>query len=236
MVYAHDLKSCLERDVGSMPTPGTKNMHNYFKQYMRAVSNPLPEMKDYFDRENNYLKKIANARSVVLDVGCGNGRTMKFLAPYVEKVVGIDYDPKMVEEAQKNLAGVPNIGLIQKDFFDEKFIQNFDLTFASYSLLGSAEMELKNQKLLLQKMAKITKSGGHVIASAWNVEEINFARNYYPYIGVNVLKIENHNVVTDQGIFRRFSRQDLEKLAEGIGSKFNIIKLTNLFYLLDILI
>jgi hypothetical protein len=24
MVYAHDLKSCLARDVGSSPTPGTK--------------------------------------------------------------------------------------------------------------------------------------------------------------------------------------------------------------------
>lgn len=24
LVYAHDLKSCLARDVGSMPTPGTK--------------------------------------------------------------------------------------------------------------------------------------------------------------------------------------------------------------------
>ena len=24
LVYAHDLKSCLERDVGSIPTPGTK--------------------------------------------------------------------------------------------------------------------------------------------------------------------------------------------------------------------
>ena len=26
MVYAHDLKSCLERDVGSIPTPGTRRV------------------------------------------------------------------------------------------------------------------------------------------------------------------------------------------------------------------
>ena len=26
LVYAHDLKSCLERDVGSIPTPGTGSL------------------------------------------------------------------------------------------------------------------------------------------------------------------------------------------------------------------
>ncbi len=31
-VYAHDLKSCLERDVGSIPTPGTnkKTLTSFF--------------------------------------------------------------------------------------------------------------------------------------------------------------------------------------------------------------
>ena len=29
LVYAHDLKSCLARDVGSTPTSGTKNMKKY---------------------------------------------------------------------------------------------------------------------------------------------------------------------------------------------------------------
>ena len=29
LVYAHDLKSCLERDVGSIPTPGTDERSEY---------------------------------------------------------------------------------------------------------------------------------------------------------------------------------------------------------------
>ncbi len=28
LVYAHDLKSCLARDVGSTPTPGTRHIEN----------------------------------------------------------------------------------------------------------------------------------------------------------------------------------------------------------------
>ena len=211
-------------------------MHNYFKQYIKAVSKPLPEMADYFEKESSYLKNLVASESIVLDVGCGNGRTTKFLAPYVKKIVGIDYDPKMVESARENLAGISNIELLQKDFFEAEFLQKFDLVFASYSLLGSAEMNPENRKTFLQKMAKHTKLGGHVVASAWSVGGIDFAKNYYPYIGVNVLKIENNDVVTDQGIFKRFSKQDLEELAEGIGTKFDIIELTKLFYLLDFVI
>ncbi len=29
LVYAHDLKLCLARDVGSIPTPGTKFFNNF---------------------------------------------------------------------------------------------------------------------------------------------------------------------------------------------------------------
>ena len=32
LVYAHDLKSCLERDVGSIPTPGTKIEINFLRR------------------------------------------------------------------------------------------------------------------------------------------------------------------------------------------------------------
>ena len=211
-------------------------MHNYFKQYIKAVSQPLPEMADYFEKENSYLKNLVNPESIVLDVGCGNGRTTKFLAPFVKKIVGIDYDQKMVRSARENLAGISNVELLQKDFFEAELLQKFDLVFASYSLLGSAEMNPENRKTFLQKMAGHTKLGGHVVASAWSAGGIDFAKNYYPYTGVSVLKIENNNIVTDQGIFKRFSKQDLEELAEGIGTKFDIIELTKLFYLLDFVI
>ena len=35
LVYAHDLKSCLARDVGSTPTPGTVFFKKSFKCYSK---------------------------------------------------------------------------------------------------------------------------------------------------------------------------------------------------------
>ena len=37
LVYAHDLKSCLARDVGSIPTPGTKTMYIVFEHESKVV-------------------------------------------------------------------------------------------------------------------------------------------------------------------------------------------------------
>jgi ubiquinone/menaquinone biosynthesis C-methylase UbiE len=211
-------------------------MHNYFKQYIKAVSQPLPEMANYFEKENNYLKNLITSNSIVLDVGCGNGRTMKFLSPYAKKIVGVDYDPKMIASARENLSSFSNIELLQKNFFETEFHENFDLVFASYSLLGSLETKSEDRKPLLQKMTSHTKSGGHMVVSAWSVSGIDFAKKYYPYIGMNVLEIKDDCVITNQGTIKRFSKQDLEKLAEGIGRSYSIVELTDLFYLLDFVI
>ena len=211
-------------------------MHNYFQQYIEAVSQPLPEMADYFEKENSYLKNLINEGSIVLDVGCGNGRTIKFLAPFVKKIVGVDYDEKMIESARQNLANIQNIELLHRDFFDTNFDIKFDLVFASYNLLGSAEVAQDQRRGLLQKMAADTKSGGHTVASVWSDIGIDFANKYYPYIGIKVLNIEGDDVVTDQGTFKRFAKPELENLAGSIGKSFKIVELSHIFYLLDFVI
>ena len=91
-------------------------MQDYFEEYIRAVEHPLLEMVDYFNKENEYIKKIVNKESTILDVGCGNGRTMKAIAPFVKKIVGIDYDDKMIGAARVNLAGIDNCELKCQNF------------------------------------------------------------------------------------------------------------------------
>jgi SAM-dependent methyltransferase len=201
---------------------------------MKAVTKPLPEMAEFFVKENNYLKNLISINSSVLDVGCGNGRTMKFLAPFVQKVVGIDYDAKMIEAAKQNLVGVGNVELMQEDYFKINYSKIFDLVYASYNLLGSSEIMPDQRRELLQKMISETKIGGHTVVSVWSDEGIEFAKKYYPYIGIKVLKIEGNDVMTDHGIFKRFTQEDLKELVEPLGKKFKILDLTNTYYLLDI--
>ncbi|PWB38833.1 MAG: hypothetical protein C3F02_01960 [Parcubacteria group bacterium] len=209
-------------------------MSNYFRQYIRAVENPLPEMAEYFDKENFYLKNYVTPDSVILDVGCGNGRTMKFLAPYAKTVIGVDYDKKMIAAAGNNLSRFDNAKVIYCDFFHYQFKKMFDLSLASYNLLGSSELDPRRRPLLLQNMLECTKPGKHIVLSVWSDQGIEFANKYYPHIGIRVKKIEGNDVVTDHGIFKRFTKDELNHLAVATGREFQLLELTDIFYLLDL--
>jgi len=210
------------------------DMKKYFKQYIEAVTNPLPEMADYFDLENHYLKDLVSIKKDALDVGCGNGRNMKFLAPYCKEIVGIDYDRRMIAAAKRNLEGVKNAKFLQANFFTRRFPHNYDLVFASYNLLGSSEMLVDQGLSVLRRMVKFTKPGGRTVAAVWSDTGINFARKYYTSIGITVDTIKGNNVITDFGIFRRFTRNELHKMAKGLGKSHKVLSLTPLFYILDI--
>jgi ubiquinone/menaquinone biosynthesis C-methylase UbiE len=208
------------------------DMHHYFQNYINAVEHPLPEMSEYFDAENKYLKSLVSLESTVLDVGCGNGRTMEFLAPHVKEIVGIDYDTQMIKAARLHLKDIDNTELVEADFLSFEFGNKFDLVYGSYNLLGSAET--KDREAMLGRMFSFTEPGGHIINSVWSDEGIEFARKYYSAIGIQVNEIAGTSVVTDHGTFRRFSKKELEELALRLGFLPIVIRLTPIFYLMDL--
>ena len=53
-----------------------------------------------------------------MDAGCGTGRVTKLLAEKVSRggmVYAVDIDPNMIQQSQKNLAGIKNVLVIQSD-------------------------------------------------------------------------------------------------------------------------
>ena len=63
---------------------------------------------------------------------------------------------------------------------------------------------------------------------------VDFAKTYYPSIGIKVLGIEKNNVVTDQGTFKRFSKEELKNIAEDVSTDYQVVELNQIFYLLNI--
>ncbi|MCZ0704369.1 ubiquinone/menaquinone biosynthesis C-methylase UbiE [Natronobacillus azotifigens] len=48
----------------------------------------------------------------ILDVGCGTGRTVQYISEQTTgKIIGIDYDPKMITKAKQKLANTTNVEL-----------------------------------------------------------------------------------------------------------------------------
>lgn len=184
---------------------------SYFLNYIKAVDNPLPELKETFDAELELLKNLANTNSVVLDVGCGVGRPADKLAKFVKKIVAIDNNEQMREEAKLRCGDISNIEISEEDALSMNFSDNtFDLAYATYNLVGSVNEN--DRQNLINEMRRVVKVGGLVINFTWKNDDVatNFLKRYYPSIGIKILDITNKKTITSEGEFARISKAELE--------------------------
>ena len=107
----------------------------------------------------------------VLDIGCGAGRLTEFLAQDFKQANGVDISEKMVEEATKRLAHVPNVAFTATDGEHYPFEENtFDLVFSYivFQHMPSRSVILENFKevkrvLKSTGIAKIQIRGGRAV-------------------------------------------------------------------------
>ncbi len=206
-------------------------MHTYAQQYLKAVAEPLPEMQEYFAQENQLLQSLVRPGGSVLDIGCGNGRTLVALAPHVDRIVGVEYNPTLSAVARQNTCKLHKVKVITSDFFATTFSQEFALTCAAYNLLGSVEIDgFEGRMHLLRRMLSCTEKQGYVYCAVWSDTGIAFAEQYYPHIGITITGISKGDVQTDHGTFHRFSEDELTDLARPFHCPFFIRKVGSVMY------
>lgn len=77
-----------------------------------------------------YLEQM-EFRPIVLDIGCGNGRVLLDIEPYVSAYIGIDYNPFVIERAKEffpNHTFICSEPTILPDLTWDKVIVYFDST------------------------------------------------------------------------------------------------------------
>ena len=86
-------------------------------------------------------RKLLDAASKVLDIGCGTGRHLLEFSAYTSHLTGIDISSKMLAYAQKKLQRVPHATLIHGKWMETFTAENeFDLVFACMTpAIGSIE-------------------------------------------------------------------------------------------------
>ena len=133
---------------------------------LRAVISKDDLNNYYFD---NSIKRIFNQtikignNYKVLDLGCGVGRMSLWLAPKVEKTIGIDISPKMIEIAKKRAI---SFDLKNIEFFvtNGKILEFEDADFNLIICTGVLKyiMDDKNFKQMVREMCRVTKTNGYV--------------------------------------------------------------------------
>lgn len=127
--------------------------------------------------------------SKVLDIGCGNGKNIKYLLDNCMEVKGIDFSSKLVEICQEK-----NLDVIEADMRNLPYQDN---TF-DYGICIAALHHLQEEKDRIQalnEMIRVCKDGAEILVTVWSVEQCStsnekhrnftYGDNYVPWENVN---------------------------------------------------
>ncbi len=108
--------------------------------------------------EAEFVQRFGANRDV-LEVGCGTGLVLSRIASFARRASGVDLSPGMLEKARER--GLDVVEGSAKDLpFDN---HSFDVT-CSFKVLA----HIPDIEQALSEMARVTRSGGHIIAEYYN--------------------------------------------------------------------
>jgi len=134
----------------------------------KNVEDVMERICDKFDKNTFESKKESiifhmnipiSSTDTILEVGCGMGRTCKWIAPNVKKYVGVDFIPEMIEKAKSY-----NEKLDNSEFFvnDGKTLSIFDNQIYDkvYSELAFQHMTKPIQESYVKEIYRVLKKDG----------------------------------------------------------------------------
>lgn len=180
----------------------------------------LPESyKKWFEEEKKYLQKTITPDAKVLEVGCGDGRSIFDILAITKNVIGIDHDDKAVNDAKNNFSSYPTIKIRKADatklpFKDETF--DFVMCMTTFANFGDKKF------IVLEEMKRVLKKSGKIIISVFSEDALDERMKVYKASGVKIKEIKDGNVVFDESVGDNVSEQFTKKQLEHIFSRANL--------------
>ena len=213
-----------------------KRVSNFYEQtnwlwkFLNPATQP-PLMKEFFDRENNFLLKHIRKGKSVFAVGCGFGRHLKLLASIIANGTGVDIDKKRIYESKFLLQKYPFINTFVGDASNLNTIRNatFDYVICMNNTFGN----LYDKKIAaLKEMKRIVKDKGEIIISVYSSQSISERVEWYRNTGLSGIKIRGNFIYTQQGFkSEHFTKKSLQKLFKEVGLKGAIKNLNKVSYI-----
>jgi len=205
---------------------------NLYYYTTKLLLNLPKSYKKWFEEEKKYLQKIITKDAKVLDVGCGNGRSIFDILPKTKNIVGIDHDDKAVIDAKNNFSEYPSVKIIKAEAtrlpFNDK---EFDFVICMYSLVNFADKKFK----ILEEMKRVLKESGKIIISVFSEDALEERMKAYKALGVKIREVKNGTVFFGESVGDNISEQFTKEQLEAIFSKANLktedIKKVDIVYL-----
>jgi len=149
-------------------------MHNgtYYKEklsankLLRCYEIATPRIKQYLDAEIQFVISNLHDTDAVLELGCGYGRVMKEVSPFVSKIVGNDISRESLELAKSYLKPCKNYTMIRMDASNMAFRPcTFDVVFCIQNGISAFGVD---KKRLIAESIRVTKNNGIILFSSYS--------------------------------------------------------------------
>ena len=156
------------------------------------------EEKWIFEHYQSYIKD-----KLVLDIGCGGGRTTVVLSELAANYTGIDYALSMVNACKQKY---PTLNFLHGDASHMDIFDNASFDFAFFSFNGIDCMSQSKRIRTLKEIFRLLKPGGcfafsshnlddRRIVKALDIRDINVFRNIQNFL--SYWQVKDYQVITD---------------------------------------
>jgi len=133
-----------------------------FKCYEIAT----PRIKQYLDAEIQFVISNIQGADLVLELGCGYGRVMKAVSPFVSMIVGNDISRASLELAKSHMEPYRNYRLVQMDASNMAFRTGiFDAVFCIQNGISAFGVD---KKCLIAESIRVRKNNGLILFSSYS--------------------------------------------------------------------
>lgn len=171
-------------------------------------------------RWKNFLIKNIKKNALVLEVGCGDGRSLKDLIEITKNLVGIDHDETAVNDAKRNLKNIKNAKIL---LADGKNIPFKDKTFDAVLCMTTFANFYDEKYIILSEMKRVLKDEGNIFISVYSEDALEERLKAYKQANLNIKKIlHKGTVIFDDFGIDGFSEQFSKKELKSIFKKANL--------------
>ncbi len=124
-----------------------------------------PRVRRYLDAEVDFVVRRLRPTDLVLDLGCGYGRTLPHLAGKAALIVGIDTSAASLALARERLNRCPNVLLARMDASSLAFVEDsFDVVVCIQNGIAAFQID---QRGLVRESLRVLRPGGTAMFSSY---------------------------------------------------------------------
>lgn len=158
-----------------------------------------------------FLLPLLDAEQDVLEVGGGDGRISRHVAPRTRRVVVSDVSPTMVKEARENLAKFKNVTTHLARAYTLAPLEDasFHVVFAQGVLPW---LDVNVGLALLDEMHRVVRPGGTIVVNAYTIDRKPWADEQ-----VQAARMSARRGFFGAGVMRVYSEGQLEAMLQAVG-------------------